>query len=89
MSGRANHERADRLLIGYERCSTTDQDLTAQRQMLCDFGVDKQRFHLDHGLTARNRERAPCSRRSPRSREGDTLVVPKLDGLPRSALTRG
>jgi len=60
-------------LIGYARCSTDAQDLTAQRDRLREFGVAKERIYLDHGLTGTNRNRA-----------GDTLVVPRLDRLARS-----
>jgi DNA invertase Pin-like site-specific DNA recombinase len=31
-------------LIGYARCSTDDQDLTAQRDRLCELGVAEQRI---------------------------------------------
>jgi hypothetical protein len=42
-------------LIGYARCSTDDQDLTAQRDRLRDLGVAERRIYLDHGLTGTNR----------------------------------
>ena len=71
-------------LIGYARCSTAGQDLTAQRQTLCDLGVDEERVYLDHGLTGRNRERPGLQLALAAVREGDTLVVPKLDRLARS-----
>ncbi|MET0994072.1 MAG: recombinase family protein, partial [Mycobacterium sp.] len=38
-------------LVGYCRCSTDSQDLTAQRQRLRELGVTEDRFYLDHGLT--------------------------------------
>ena len=44
-------------LIGYARCSTDDQDLTAQCDRLCELGVAEQRIYLDHGLTGTNRAR--------------------------------
>lgn len=72
------------LPVGYARCSTDQQDLTAQRDALLGLGVEAERIYVDHGLTGRNRERpglcealAPC-------RAGDTLVVTKLDRLARS-----
>jgi DNA invertase Pin-like site-specific DNA recombinase len=71
-------------LIGYARCSTAEQDLTAQRQALCELGVDEQRIYLDHGLTGRNRERPGLLLALAAVRMGDTLVVPKLDRLARS-----
>ena len=45
------------LLIGYARCSTDQQDLTAQRDGLAPLGVDMNRVYVDHGLTGPNRER--------------------------------
>ena len=45
------------LLIGYARCSTDQQDLTAQRDGLAALGVDIDRVYVDHGLTGTNRER--------------------------------
>ena len=46
-------------LIGYARCSTDAQDLTAQRDRLRELGVAEERIYLDHGLTGTNRKR-PC-----------------------------
>ena len=45
------------LLIGYARCSTDQQDLTAQRDGLIGLGVPANRIYVDHGLTGTNRER--------------------------------
>jgi len=39
------------LLIGYARCSTDQQDLTAQRDGLAALGVAANRVYVDHGLT--------------------------------------
>ncbi len=72
------------VLIGYARCSTDDQDLTAQRQTLGDLGVDADRIYLDHGLTGANRDRPGLAQALAAVRSGDTLVVPKLDRLARS-----
>lgn len=44
------------LLVGYARCSTEQQDLTAQREGLLGLGVDPLRVYVDHGLT-RTRDR--------------------------------
>jgi hypothetical protein len=35
------------ILIGYARCSTEKQDLTAQREILRDLGVAEERVYLD------------------------------------------
>ena len=37
-------------LIGYARCSTDKQDLTAQRRTLIELGVPEDRIYTDHGL---------------------------------------
>ena len=71
-------------LIGYARCSTDSQDLTAQRQRLLELGVIEPRIYLDHGLTGTNRARPGLDQALAAVREGDTLVVPKLDRLARS-----
>ena len=71
-------------LIGYARCSTDEQDLTAQRQTLLELGVDEALIYLDHGLTGANRDRPGLDQALAAVRAGDTLVVPKLDRLARS-----
>jgi hypothetical protein len=71
-------------LIGYARCSTDDQDLTAQRQLLLGLGVAADRIYLDHGLTGTNRRRPGLDQALAAVRAGDTLVVSKLDRLARS-----
>lgn len=70
--------------IGYARCSTDKQDLTAQRQVLCDLGVSEDLIYTDHGLTGTNRARPGLDQALAAVREGDVLVVPKLDRLARS-----
>ena len=45
------------LLVGYARCSTDQQDLTAQRDGLVALGVEAERIRVDHGLTGTNRDR--------------------------------
>ena len=52
------------LLIGYARCSTDQQDLTAQRDGLIGLGVPAIRIYVDHGLTGTNRQRRDCGKRS-------------------------
>jgi DNA invertase Pin-like site-specific DNA recombinase len=71
-------------LVGYCRCSTDSQDLTAQRHRLRELGVAEDRIYLDHGLTGTNRARPGLDQALAALREGDTLVVPKLDRLARS-----
>ena len=72
------------LLIGYARVSTDQQDLTAQRDSLTALGVAANRIYVDQGLTGTNRERPGLREALAACREGDTLVVTKLDRLARS-----
>ena len=71
-------------LIGYARCSTDRQDLAAQRQELLELGVAEDRIYTDHGLTGTTRARPGLDKALAAVRQGDTLVVPKLDRLARS-----
>lgn len=70
--------------IGYARCSTDAQDLTAQRQALLGLGVAEDRIYLDRGLTGTHRDRPGLAQALAAVRAGDILVVPKLDRLARS-----
>lgn len=72
------------LLIGYAWVSTDAQDLTAQCEGLLALGIDSGRIYVDHGLTGTNRERPGLREAMAACREGDTLVVTKLDRLARS-----
>ena len=71
-------------LIGYARCSTDKQDLTAQREALLALGVHEDRIYMDQGFTGSNRARPGLDQAIAAVRAGDTLVVPKLDRLARS-----
>ena len=66
-------------LVGYARCSTDRQDLA-----LLDLGVAEDCIYTDHGLTGTTRARPGLDQTLGAVREGDTLVVPKLDRLARS-----
>ena len=70
--------------VGYARCSTMAQDLTAQRQALAALGVPADRVYLDKGLTGASRARPGLDQALAAVREGDTLTVTKLDRLARS-----
>ena len=72
------------MLVGYCRCSTDSQDLTAQRNALIALGVKPNRIYVDHGLTGTNRARLGLREALAACRSGDTLVVTKLDRLARS-----
>jgi DNA invertase Pin-like site-specific DNA recombinase len=71
-------------LIGYARCSTDQQDLTAQHKRLHELGVATNRIYLDHGLTGTARARPGLDQALAAVRDGDTLVVAKLDRVEES-----
>ena len=70
--------------VGYARCSTDQQDLTAQQAMLQELGVAPERIYMDRGLTGTTRARPGLDQALAAVRAGDTLVVPTLDRLARS-----
>jgi DNA invertase Pin-like site-specific DNA recombinase len=63
-------------------------DLTAQRTQLAALGVPADRVYLDQGLTGTARARPGLDQALAAVREGDTLVVTKLDGHRRYATVR-
>lgn len=71
-------------LIGYARCSTDTQDVTAQRSWLRELGVTGDRIYLDHGYTGTTRAGPGLDQVLTAIREGRTLVTPKLERLARS-----
>src|SRR3954463_2047018 len=84
---RGSYEHTDpvtELLIGYARVSTANQDLASQHAGLAGLDVDEQRVYVDHGLTGTNCDRPGLREALAACREGDTLVVTKLDRLARS-----
>jgi DNA invertase Pin-like site-specific DNA recombinase len=70
--------------VGYCRCSTDLQDLSAQREGLRRLGVAPERIYIDHGFTGTNRDRPGLREALAAVRAGDVLVVTKLDRLARS-----
>ncbi|WP_425580078.1 recombinase family protein [Tsukamurella spumae] len=76
----------DGMLIGYARCSTRGQDLRAQEHELRKAGVAPERIYTDSGFTGRNTNRPGLKTALEVVREGDTLIVTKLDRLGRSIL---
>ena len=59
-------------------------ETTQQRQDLLELGIAEERIYTDHGLTGTTRARPGLDQALAAVREGDTLVVPKLDRLARS-----
>src|SRR3954470_5173606 len=76
--------RDERTVDRIRPVSTEEQDLTAQRDALATLGVAPERVYLDHGLTGTNRDRPGLREALAACRDGDTLVVTKLDRLARS-----
>ena len=75
------------LLIGYARCSTDRQDLTAQRDALAALGLAPARVYVDNGLTGTNR--GPCGMtwvarqtRASNKRKGELQMSIPLDEGP-------
>ncbi len=60
-------------LIGYARCSTVLQDLTAQREALAELGVREDRIYLDKGLTGTSRARPGLGGRPSKPERGNGL----------------
>ena len=71
-------------MIGYARCSTDKQDIAIQYDALLRHGIAPDRIYTDHGFTGTNRARPGLDQALAALRNGDTLVVPKLDRLARS-----
>ncbi len=69
------------MLLGYARVSTKDQKLTSQKDALREHGCDKIYTDKVSGAKA---ERPGLDRMLRNAREGDTIVVWKLDRLGRS-----
>ena len=62
----------DEISIGYARCSTDEQDLTAQRHALLALGVAADRIYVDHGISGTERERPGLGQALAAVRTGDT-----------------
>ncbi|MDP6574427.1 MAG: recombinase family protein [Rhodospirillales bacterium] len=71
------------MLVGYARVSTTDQKMDLQIDALVNAGVEEKRIFQEHvtGVKTARPELDICLRTL---REGDVLVVYKLDRLGRS-----
>lgn len=70
--------------VGYSRVSTNEQDVSSQRAFLVAAGVDEERIYTDVGFTGKNLQRAGLHQALAAVRDGDTLVVPKMDRLARN-----
>ena len=68
-------------IVGYARVSTTDQDLTIQRQQLTAAGCSKLFEEKESGAKG---DRPQLAAMLAYVRDGDVLVITKLDRLARS-----
>ena len=68
--------------IGYARVSTTEQNLDLQTKAMADAGITK--VFSDHGVSGTLASRPQLDKALEYVREGDVLVVWKLDRLGRS-----
>lgn len=71
------------MLIGYARVSSTEQKLDVQLEKLNAQGCDKIYQEKESAITAKRPQLTACL---DYVREGDTLVITKLDRLARSTL---
>jgi DNA invertase Pin-like site-specific DNA recombinase len=69
--------------VGYARCSSNDQNVAIQIEALKAAGCEK--VFADEGLTGTNTDRPQFKAAIEYVREGDVLVITRLDRLARSA----
>ena len=74
------------MIFGYARCSTVTQDVEVQRRQLVALGVDPDRIMVDLGYSAVAKHRPGLDKVLGMLREGDAVVVTKLDRLARSVV---
>ena len=71
------------VFIGYARVSTLDQDFTTQKERLLNFGCQKVFSEKKSAMSKKNRTALDACLEY--LREGDTLVITKIDRLARSS----
>lgn len=71
-------------LIGYGRCSTTEQNTDDQERRLKEAGCDPGNLFIDKGVSGKLASRPQWDACMKYLREGDTLVITKLDRAGRS-----
>ena len=73
------------MIVGYARVSTIAQDVEMQHQALLELGAEPERIYTDEGFSGKSLNRAGLREAMAAVREGDTLVVPRLDRFARNA----
>ena len=68
--------------LGYARVSTHEQNTQQQEKALRDAGCE--RVYIDHGISGATADRPELNRLLDQLRDGDVVVVTKLDRLGRS-----
>lgn len=71
--------------FGYSRVSTVGQDLELQRTFLIGEGIPEDRIFTDFGFSGKTIERDGLKTVLVAVREGDKIIVPKLDRFARNA----
>lgn len=69
-------------MVGYARCSTVMQDLTAQREILAGLGVPEDRIYLGKGLTGTSRPALASTMSSRPCAAGTPWWSPSSTGSP-------
>ena len=73
------------MIFGYARVSTSDQNLNLQIDALLKEGIDKKNIYTDK-ISSMVKERKSLAKLLDSAREGDTIIVWKLDRLARSLI---
>ena len=73
------------MLIGHVRVSTDDQNLNLQKDALIKYGIDKRNIFSDKTSGSKDK-RVGLDKAIKFLKDGDTLVVWKLDRLERSLI---
>ncbi|MGI0520196.1 recombinase family protein [Microbacterium maritypicum] len=71
--------------FGYSRVSTVGQDLELQRRFLLQEGVHESRIFTDFGFSGKSMQREGLQTVLAAVREGDKVIVPKMDRFARNA----
>lgn len=78
-----NNNEDDFTLVGYARVSTADQNVQMQIDALLKYGVEEENIYREN-ISGVKKNRPEFAKAMRQLREGDTLVVWKLDRVARS-----